>query len=168
MIAPIKTQLSIKIAPLFITKHNTLLISRWQSVKLDIYAYINIGFLNFRERIELVSKKDQELKSKLAPEGEIKEIVKWYARDAKRISKIKIPRIPMPGFLKISIPLPKPIKKIGNYFKNSFQELKQVKWPSRKLSINYTFSVIIFSVLFSLILTGLDWIFSELVKKVLL
>ena len=115
-----------------------------------------------------MSKKDQELKSKLAPEGEIKEIVKWYARDAKRISKIKIPRIPMPGFLKISIPLPKPIKKIGNYFKNSFQELKQVKWPSRKLSINYTFSVIIFSVLFSLILTGLDWIFSELVKKVLL
>ena len=122
MIAPIKTQLSIKIAPLFITIYNTLLIRKGQSVKLDIYAYINIGFLNFRERIELVSKKEQELKSKLAPEGEIKEIVKWYARDAKRISKIKIPRIPMPGFLKISIPLPKPIKKIGNYFKNSFQE----------------------------------------------
>ena len=146
MIAPIKTQLSIKIAPLFITIYNTLLIRKGQSVKLDIYAYINIGFLNFRERIKPVSKKDQELKSKLAPEGEIKEIVKWYARDAKRISKIKI----------------------RNYFKNSFQELKQVKWPSRKLSINYTFSVIIFSVLFSLILTGLDWIFSELVKKVLL
>lgn len=115
-----------------------------------------------------MSKNDQELKSKLAPEGEVKEIVKWYARDAKRISKIKIPRIPMPGFLKFSIPLPKPIKKIGAYFKNSFEELKKVQWPSRKLSINYTFSVIIFSVVFSLILTGLDWVFSELVKKVLL
>lgn len=115
-----------------------------------------------------MSKKDQEVKSKLAPEGEIKEIVKWYARDAKRISKIKIPRIPMPGFLKFSVPLPKPIKKVGSYFKKSFKELSQVQWPNRKLSINYTFSVIIFSVLFSLILTGLDWIFSELVKKVLL
>ncbi len=115
-----------------------------------------------------MSKNDQELKSKLAPEGEVKEIVKWYARDAKRISKIKIPRIPMPGFLKFSIPLPKPIKKIGAYFKNSFEELKKVQWPNRKLSINYTFSVIIFSVIFSLILTGLDWVFSELVKKVLL
>ncbi len=115
-----------------------------------------------------MSKKDQEVKSKLAPEGEVKEIVKWYARDAKRISKIKIPRIPMPGFFRFSIPLPRPIKKVANYIKSSFKELKEVNWPNRKLSINYTFSVIIFSLVFSLILTGLDWVFSELVKKVLL
>lgn len=116
-----------------------------------------------------MSKKDQEpVKSKLAPEGEVKEIIKWYARDAKRISKIKVPRIPMPGFLKFNIPLPKPIKKVFSYVKNSFIELKQVQWPNRKLSVNYTISVIIFSVIFSLILTGLDWVFSELVKKVLL
>ena len=114
------------------------------------------------------SKKGDQSKDKLAPDGDVKDIAKWYARDAKRISKIRIPRIPMPGFLKFKIPVPKPLKKVGAYISSSFAELKKVEWPSRKLSINYTVSVIIFSLVFSLILTGLDWVFTELVKKVLL
>ena len=114
------------------------------------------------------SKDKKKSSHKLAPEGDVKDIAKWYARDAKRISKIRLPRIPMPGFLKFKVPVPKPLKKLGAYISGSFAELRQVQWPSRKLSINYTVSVIIFSLLFSLILTGLDWVFTELVKKVLL
>lgn len=129
-----------------------------------------IGFLSFKGKIVKMAtdKKTKSSKDSLAPEGDIKGIAKWYARDAKRISKIRLPRIPMPGFFKFKIPIPKPIKKVGTYISGSFAELGKVEWPSSRLSINYTVSVIIFSLVFSLILTGLDWVFTELVKKVLL
>lgn len=110
----------------------------------------------------------KEIKSNLAPEGEAKGIFNWYRNDAKRKLNIKLPHMPMPGFLKFKIPIPKPIKKASSYIKNSFAELKNVTWPNRRLSINYTLSVIMFSVVFSLLLTGVDWVFTELVKKMLL
>ncbi|HMS31965.1 MAG TPA: preprotein translocase subunit SecE [Candidatus Saccharibacteria bacterium] len=106
--------------------------------------------------------------SDLAPEGEAKGILNWYRNDVKRKLNMKIPKIPMPGFLKLKIPIPKPVKMLGNYVRKSFAELKEVTWPSRRLSTNYTFSVITFTLFFSLLLTGVDWVFTELVKKMLL
>jgi preprotein translocase subunit SecE len=114
------------------------------------------------------SDSEKEVKTSLAPEGEAKGIFNWYKSDAKRKLSIRLPRIPMPGFLKFKIPLPKPVKRAGAYIKNSFAELKNVTWPNRRLSINYTVSVIVFSLVFSLLLTGVDWVFTELVKKMLL
>jgi preprotein translocase SecE subunit len=110
----------------------------------------------------------KKLKTSLAPEGEAKSIFNWYRSDAKRKLNVKLPRIPMPGFLKFKIPIPRPIRIAGAYIKNSFTELRSVTWPNRRLSFNYTISVILFSVVFSILLTGVDWVFTELVKKMLL
>jgi preprotein translocase SecE subunit len=108
------------------------------------------------------------LEHNLAPEGEAKGIFNWYKNDAKRKLNIKLPRLPLPGFLKFKIPIPRPIKMLGVYIGKSFAELKSVVWPDRKLSFNYTLSVVAFTLFFSMLLTGLDWVFTELVKKMLL
>lgn len=56
-----------------------------------------------------------------------------------------------------------------SYFKNSWKELKQVSWPSRKETWSLTFSVFAFAAVFGLLVTvvdyGLDKIFKALILK---
>ncbi len=47
------------------------------------------------------------------------------------------------------------MKKIGNFFKEVFVELKKVKWPDRKLMVKYTTATIVFVVLLSLFFFGI-------------
>lgn len=57
--------------------------------------------------------------------------------------------------------------KVG-YFKGSWQELQQVRWPDRKASWTLTLAVIIFSLFFAGVILGLDYIFETLFRKVIL
>ena len=54
------------------------------------------------------------------------------------------------------------------YFRNSWKELKQVSWPSRKQTRQLTFAVFMFAIGFAAFITILDYILDKLFKQVLL
>lgn len=68
----------------------------------------------------------------------------------------------------------KPFKVLGKilwpaYFRNSWKELRQVTWPTRRETWQLTLAVIIFSVVFGVIIAvvdfGLDKLFKQLILK---
>ena len=54
------------------------------------------------------------------------------------------------------------------YFEGAWRELKQVRWPDRAATWSLTLAVIVFSVFFAAIILGLDYVFNELFRKVIL
>lgn len=65
--------------------------------------------------------------------------------------------------------LPKPLRVIltpftafGRYVRNSWGELRQVRWPSRKATWKLTLAVLIYCALFIVIIMVLDLLFTEL------
>lgn len=54
------------------------------------------------------------------------------------------------------------------YFKNSWKELREVQWPDRRTSWKLTFTVIVFSVVFAVITTSLDYGFERIAKQIFL
>ena len=55
---------------------------------------------------------------------------------------------------------------ILKYFKESFEELKNhVSWPSFNEGLELTVLVAVFSLIFSLIIWGLDCVFSRVIKE---
>lgn len=63
---------------------------------------------------------------------------------------------------------PRWLKAIGGYFKGSYQELRQVRWPSRRATWGFTIAVILFTVGMSGLILALDYGFEQLFKKVIL
>ena len=58
------------------------------------------------------------------------------------------------------------MSEIVKYVKESYNELKNfVSWPSFNEGINLTILVAIFSIIFSLIIWGLDTVFSRFIKE---
>ncbi len=64
--------------------------------------------------------------------------------------------------------LNKRVKYIPQSIKNSWAELKQVTWPTRKDALKLSFAVIIFSVFFAIFVQILDFLFSKVVKEIIL
>ncbi len=64
--------------------------------------------------------------------------------------------------------LNKRIHYIPKFLKNSWKELKQVTWPSWRDALRLTFAVIVFSAVFAFFVQVLDYIFSKLVKEIIL
>lgn len=67
----------------------------------------------------------------------------------------------------------KPFRIIGlilvpPYFRNSWKELRQVTWPSRRDSRRLTFAVIVFAIVFGCLVALLDYILDKVFKEVLL
>lgn len=54
------------------------------------------------------------------------------------------------------------------YFEGAWRELKQVRWPDRAATWGLTVAVVVFSLVFAAIILGLDYVFNELFRKVLL
>jgi len=56
-----------------------------------------------------------------------------------------------------------------SYFRNSWKELRQVTWPTRREAAQLTLAVIIFSVIFGVLIAivdfGLDKLFRQLILK---
>ncbi len=63
---------------------------------------------------------------------------------------------------------PRWLKAIGGYFVGSYQELRQVKWPSRRATWSLTFAVILFTMAFVVVILSLDYGFEQLFKQVIL
>ncbi len=59
-------------------------------------------------------------------------------------------------------------KKIKNVFSESFLELKKVHWPTKKEAKMLTWAVIVISVFYAILLTGMDFGLVELLKKIII
>lgn len=57
---------------------------------------------------------------------------------------------------------------IPSYFRNSFKELRDVKWPNRKQTTQLTLAVFIFATIFGLIIAVTDYSLDKIFKAVLL
>ncbi len=62
----------------------------------------------------------------------------------------------------------KPFISIGKYFKGSWDELRQVRWPNRKATWSLTFAVIFFTAFFIVMIVLLDIGFKFLFDKIIL
>lgn len=58
--------------------------------------------------------------------------------------------------------------RVQRYFKESYIEMRNVVWPSRKQIISHTILVILFSVGIALLLGSLDMFFSYLLQKLII
>ncbi|TSC94040.1 MAG: preprotein translocase, SecE subunit [Parcubacteria group bacterium Licking1014_1] len=56
-------------------------------------------------------------------------------------------------------------QKIQNFLKEVYVELKKVNWLSRKEVLRYTLIVLVVSLVVAAFLGGLDYIFSEIIKR---
>lgn len=59
-------------------------------------------------------------------------------------------------------------EKLKNYFKETKNELRHVKWPSKKETINFTLLVIFVSLILAVFMGFFDVIFTYLLKKFIL
>jgi preprotein translocase subunit SecE len=59
------------------------------------------------------------------------------------------------------------LKKIGTFLSEVKTELKKVNWPTFKETVRYTLIVIFVSVLVAIFLGGLDWIYLNLIRKII-
>jgi len=60
-----------------------------------------------------------------------------------------------------------PIFAIGGYFKGSWKELRQVRWPNRRATWGLTAAVLLFTGLFVALIVSLDAIFSSLFNLII-
>lgn len=54
------------------------------------------------------------------------------------------------------------------YFRNSWKELKLVTWPNRKQTLQLTFAVFVFAVVFGAIITAVDYGLDKLFRAIIL
>jgi len=54
------------------------------------------------------------------------------------------------------------------FIRSSFSEIRSVTWPNRRDTLRLTFAVILFSVIFGIMISLLDWGFEIIFKKVFL
>lgn len=59
-------------------------------------------------------------------------------------------------------------EKLKNYFKETKNELRHVKWPSKKETINFTLLVIFVSLILAVFMGFFDVVFTYLLKKFIL
>jgi len=58
-------------------------------------------------------------------------------------------------------------KRIGGYFKGSWEEIKLVRWPDRRATWKMTGALIVFTLAFAILILLLDYAFQQLFKALL-
>ena len=91
---------------------------------------------------------------------------KYEQKQLKKQQKItkKANKKPLPKVLRV---LTAPFRKIGSYTKASWQELRQVRWPNRKMTWKLVSAVIIYTVIFATLIMLLDAGFTLLFNNLL-
>ena len=87
-------------------------------------------------------------------------------KKSKKIKKVSTPK----KTNKVLRSMAKPIGflvKIGGYFKGSWKELRQVRWPDRKATWGMTAAVLLFTGFFAILIVLLDAGFNELFKLII-
>lgn len=61
----------------------------------------------------------------------------------------------------------KPFQKLGAYIAASWREIRQVRWPDRKLSWKLTVTVIAYTLFITVVIGGLDILFSFIFNQII-
>jgi preprotein translocase subunit SecE len=59
-------------------------------------------------------------------------------------------------------------KQTANFFKESYQEMKKVVWPTKKETLNHTLLVIIISLAIAVLLGAADYLFTMILEKIII
>lgn len=62
----------------------------------------------------------------------------------------------------------RPFIALGRYFRDSWRELRQVRWTNRRATWALTLAVILFSLFFAVFIMLFDWLFNYLIQEVIL
>lgn len=116
----------------------------------------------FRERAVKASEQEAQPKRSHKLRNAAGRPVRPVVGGAKRVGQNKVFRA-----------ITSPIRLIGRvlfpkYFRNSYRELKQVKWPNRRESRQLTFAVLMFSLAFGVVVALVDYGLDKLFREVLL
>ncbi|MBQ8985605.1 preprotein translocase subunit SecE [Candidatus Saccharibacteria bacterium] len=89
------------------------------------------------------------------------------ARAAEKAEKKKAKKAENAGQKKVFI-LFRPFVALGRYLRDSWREIRQVRWPNRKATWKMVLAVLVYTALFVLIISLLDmfftWLFSLIIK----
>lgn len=58
--------------------------------------------------------------------------------------------------------------RLVEYLRQSRSEFAKVSWPNRSEAIRLTVAVLVFTAVFSAVIGGLDFVFSQVLQKVIL
>jgi len=113
-------------------------------------------------KVSIKAKNSENTKLKKAN----KEAVKAKAKAIRKEKRTKEQK-EMPLWLKPLWFISTPFRAIGRYFRNSFRELRQVRWPNRAQTWKITFSVILYVVIIAVAIMLLDVLLNFLFDKFL-
>ena len=111
-------------------------------------------------KVSIKAKNSENTKLKKAN----KEAVKAKAKAIRKEKRTK-EKSEMPLWLKPLWFISTPFRAIGRYFRNSFRELRQVRWPNRTQTWKITFSVILYVVIIAVAIMLLDVLLTFLFDK---
>ncbi len=57
---------------------------------------------------------------------------------------------------------------VPRYFRNAFKELRQVTWPTRRVTWKLTFAVLIFAVVFGFLISVTDYGLDKVMRRIVL
>lgn len=60
------------------------------------------------------------------------------------------------------------MKRLVNYFSEARVEFGKVTWPTRRQAIRLTILVVAFSIIFSIAIGALDWLFTQALQRLIL
>jgi preprotein translocase subunit SecE len=114
-----------------------------------------------RERTEKIQLQQQKLSDKPKRAGELSALWRGFTWAPRKLGRgiAKLERFKLFRIIgRILLP---------RYIRNSWRELRQVTWPDRRTSLRLTYAVVIFSIIFGLVVAGVDYVINILVKLVL-
>lgn len=110
---------------------------------------------------------DKHIQKKDTPKRKLRSKIHRPLSVLHRISQKEYHPIPVPKN-KAGKVLGKRVHIIPKFIREASTELKNVTWPTRRVALKLTGSVIIFAVVFSIFVQVLDIIFNKLFKEVIL
>ncbi|MGH7195368.1 MAG: preprotein translocase subunit SecE [Candidatus Saccharimonadales bacterium] len=125
----------------------------------------------------MVEKEQQPTSKKRRLRAPTSETVRDQAKKARDQAEKPVKKSPLRLVLRqIFKPLKVVLRPIGKillkitpkYFRNAFNELRQVTWPNRKQSRQMTTAVVVFSIFFAVAISFLDYGLNIVFKKVFL
>lgn len=115
-----------------------------------------------RERVEAAKAKQEEVKPR-----RLRKVLSKAAVPAKRLNLRERKAV------KLAVRPLRPVRRFlawiaPKYFINSWREVRQVVWPSRKETWRLTLAVFVFAIIFGALVAGVDKGLDEIFKKVVL
>ena len=114
-------------------------------------------------------KAEKESAKKLAPKksSNIKKAIAKPINKVTKFGKKEYTPIKVPDKKGVRV-LNKRVRFIPKWLSNSWAELMQVTWPGKREAFSKTVAVFVFAIAFALLVQFLDFIFSRVIKEIIL